>query len=140
MSVPRKLRDALAASRREGVPFEAAWPAALEAALDVASNREERRQWSVRLAADMPIWAAAYARVDTGTPDLTALVEDRRVPIAKGVCERCDEPIPHSRRGLARYCGEPCKRAAARERDRFPAAARALNSRRAARDATRAAA
>jgi hypothetical protein len=59
-------REGLALARRAGMPWWQARGAAWAAALSVESDKQEREQWAVALAATLTAWRRAYERRLTG--------------------------------------------------------------------------
>jgi hypothetical protein len=60
VSVPARVRTILAAQRRAGIPFQTAWPAALDAVLEDEGASEQKR-WRAVLTDTRDFWEAAYA-------------------------------------------------------------------------------
>jgi hypothetical protein len=75
-----QLRLGLAESRREGLCFEAAWPAAL-AAIEWTCPEVERDAWHAALSASLVIdaFAAGYARREMRAAAVVARLRDARV-------------------------------------------------------------
>jgi hypothetical protein len=116
----------LAAARQAGATFENAWPDALDVALQGA-DEAEREEWLDALTATAESWREAWDRRPAPRAEvaLAAVIhgEDRE-PVLEHECEHCGHEIPPARGAYhARYCGEPCHRAARAERAKAHAAA-----------------
>jgi len=119
---PEQLVDLLAAERRNGTPFDDAWPAAVARSLaDVAGV--ELEAWRAALSETRPAWAASWERRPaTGAQRaLRAVAEDpdrEALPAAyAGSCARCGQTIAAKPRGApATYCSSKCRRSAHVER------------------------
>lgn len=75
MTVPSRLREHLAASRRRGVPWERAWPHALDAVLCLATDRHERGTWWHVLTDMEAVWRAGHHRQAVFGCALSVIVE-----------------------------------------------------------------
>jgi hypothetical protein len=114
----------LADARRSGVTFEEAWPEAFSAALAVAPNRWERREWANVLGSMVDTWRSAWERRPAPSREvaLQGLAADPdRVPLPERECARdsCGREIPSARGrrgGPARYCSDACRRLVSEER------------------------
>jgi len=118
------LVEQLADARREGVPFEIAWPDALAAALTAEPVGWERAEWRRVLSSMVEMWRDAFERVPASRHEraLATVAQDPdRVPLPDRECERCGEEIPPDRGPLARYCSGDCKDETNRERERAAA-------------------
>jgi hypothetical protein len=118
VSVPGTLRQQLAASRRAGVDFEAAWPPAVRAAVTGVSLARERAAWREALTATQASWRAAYEDSPATRSERAVLVladDDREVTgevTTERACGHCGDSIPPERKRGARYCCQACQRAA----------------------------
>lgn len=128
-AVPTVLLEQLAAARRRGESFEAAWPDAFVAALR-AAHRRERQDWADVLGGMVESWRAAWERRPATRPELALgliAAEDRGVPLPARECEHCRGTIPddRGRRGApARYCSDRCCHAAHEARKQVAAVRR----------------
>jgi hypothetical protein len=116
---PAVLVERLARARREGVPFGAAWPGALDHALTATHNSTERLHWATVLGGMVPTWRAAFNRepvASSAEAALSMLTADDRTPMPEHPCARCGTEIPAARlRRHARWCSDACRRAATDE-------------------------
>jgi hypothetical protein len=111
--VLEQVRTELAGHRAAGAPFDHAWPAALDQALD----GDDGQVWLDVLHGTRFAWAAAYERRPaTRAERALELMQDpdaQTDPDAlERICEFCDGPIPARKRNVARYCSHVCQRAA----------------------------
>lgn len=114
------LLAALTDSRRARVPFDEAWPDALERAVAAASTG--RDGWRLAFEATREAWRAAHDR-EPGPPaerPRLALVrvahDPERTEAVVAVCAHCAGPLPAQRGGPPRiYCSEACRRREARQ-------------------------
>jgi predicted nucleic acid-binding Zn ribbon protein len=126
MNPATALVEHLAAARRRGESFDAAWPDALTGALAVVQTAWERNEWAGVLSGMASTWREAYLRVPAGRHEraLAAVAQDRdREPLPDRECERCGEEIPPERGPLAIYCSGDCKDETNRENERAARAA-----------------
>jgi hypothetical protein len=125
--VPAVLLDQLAAARRRGERFSEAWPAALDAALVVAPNDWERREWAAVLTEMVLEWRSAWERRPASRAQLALATvgadPDRHVPItaedvppAHRECEGCGGVISETRPLDVRYCSRACGQTTSRRR------------------------
>ena len=108
--VPTILLEQLAAARRQGVTFAAAWPPALGTAIATARPLE-RDDWSAVLVGTIDTWRAAFEEQPASRRERAlaiVAVDPERVPIGRE-CARCGGEIPEARR-RALYCSPRCKR------------------------------
>lgn len=119
MTVCRVLRENLAASREQDLPFARAWSIALDRALLDVEDRCERSAWKDVLTAQVDIWRSAYERAPSKVPSVVSVLAEHgdRVPCGERQCARCDGDIPPERPAFARYCSRDCYEEAALERD-----------------------
>jgi hypothetical protein len=109
-----KVREALAEHRRTGLPFGAAWTAAL-AALPAA----ERDEWFEALQDTAGSWKAAYQHRPATRAELALLAagDPEREPTDEPdawerICAMCQGVMPATKQRNARYCSYGCQRAA----------------------------
>jgi hypothetical protein len=115
-SPPTVLVQELAASRRRGASFAAAWPVALAGAVHSAPQ-QEREDWADVLGGMYESWRAAFERRPASRPELALAIvahDPERVLIADDfwpdvVCRHCSRPIPKTRDHRASYCSSACK-------------------------------
>jgi hypothetical protein len=75
------LREQLATARREGLDFDAAWPAALAVALAAMPQSRVRSEWARALADIAPVWRRAFERRPaTGSEAAMVLLAQTRRP------------------------------------------------------------
>jgi len=126
---PALLLDQLAAARRAGEDFEAAFETAVEAALAVVAGDTERADWHEAFVGTIDSWLAGWERRPIATRAELALraVADSsdREPAPERPCARarCGREIPEDRgrvRGgqRVRFCSDRCRRLAYTERER----------------------
>jgi len=60
------LRERLAEARGHGLSFTDAWPLARDEALQAASHKRDRGEWSIALNATVGDWRAAFDRAPGG--------------------------------------------------------------------------
>jgi hypothetical protein len=114
---PAVLAARLLDARRAGASFCDAWPSALAAALENL-QAGERLSWSAVLGGMVSTWRSAFEREPASEPEaaMALITCDDRVPIPEHPCSRCGEEIPADRlRRHARFCSEPCRKAAGDE-------------------------
>jgi hypothetical protein len=116
MSTLATLLEALAAARRAGEDFDAAWEAASALALGSSCDPND---WSSVLASTEDGWRRAFEQwpQTEGERALSLLHEDMEL-VEDRDCRRCGEPIPagRGRRRPALYCSGRCRRLASAER------------------------
>jgi hypothetical protein len=115
---PAVLAARLLDARRVGASFCDAWPVALASALAVTYTRAERLSWSAVLGGMVSTWRSAFEREPASEPEaaMALITYDDRVPIPEHPCSRCGEEIkPDRLRRHARFCSEPCRKAAGDE-------------------------
>lgn len=117
-TVVEDVRALLAAAQAAGQPFNTAWAAAVDQA---TAGGPEGDDWRAALNATRPAWRAAWHQYPARQPEraLLALADDPdRIPLPADAsdrdCEHCGDPIPLSRRQLARYCSRECQRSVSR--------------------------
>jgi hypothetical protein len=121
MSTLSVLFESLAAARRAGEPFDAAWQAASMVALGSPCDADD---WEAVLGATVGTWRSAYEDLPASRHEraLSLLVEGVEAAGVDGeTCRRCSGPIPAGRRRSALYCGNACRRLAHAERGRIAA-------------------
>jgi hypothetical protein len=117
------LLEALAAARRAGEDFDAAWEAASALALGSSCDPAD---WRGVRESTREGWEAAYRRMPAKSCERAlSLLGEARETVDGDVCRRCGQPIPpgRGRRRAAVYCTDACRRRwhADRERERVAA-------------------
>lgn len=135
MSTLAVLLEALAAARRSGADFDAAWEGASTEALGASCAAGD---WAPVLDSTRDGWASAYRRWPASPAErsLTSLAFGaeladigRRKGTVSGIpdvgraCRRCGDPIPPERfeRSPPVYCTDECRKLWHRERERVAA-------------------
>lgn len=115
MLPPTRVRELLEASRRAGVPWEAAWPAALA--------EVEEDVWREVLSSTTAAWQRAYLLEAPTRGDLAFDILGRddagellRLD-APHRCRECDAVIVYAGPGRRDYCDDRCRRLAAYRRE-----------------------